>query len=76
MFDGQFIRVLVYGAALNIISFTSFGDKKLIQMFAKQVEDIKTQMYRYYELDASTDAFQIGETGLSIPKYVPHFRVN
>ena len=74
MFDNQFIRVLVYGAALNIISFTSFGDKKLIQMFAKQVEDIKTQMYRYYELDNSTDAFTIGETGLSLPKYVPHFR--
>jgi hypothetical protein len=74
MFDNQFIRVLVYGAALNIISFTSFGDKKLIQMFAKQVEDIKTQMYRYYELDNSTDAFTLGETGLSLPKYVPHFR--
>lgn len=76
LFDVQFIRVLVYAAALNVISFTQFGDKKLIQMYAKQVEDIKAQMYRYYELDASTDAFSLGETGLSIPKYVPHFRVD
>lgn len=76
LFDSQFNRYLVYATILNVIAFTGAGDKKLVQSYAGKVEEIKSQMYRYYELDASTETFQIGETGLSIPKYIPQFRVN
>jgi hypothetical protein len=75
LFDDQFIRYLVYATVLNVIAFTGAGDKKLLKMYAEKTEEIKSQMYRYYELDAGSDSFQLGETGLTLPKYIPHFRV-
>jgi hypothetical protein len=75
LFDARFIRILTYSAAAKVLSFTDKGDKKLIPYFYNEVERMTQDMHRYYQTDASTDSFSMGEAGLNTPKYIPFFRI-
>jgi len=74
LFNDEFAGILVYRAAMKGVMLNPSG-KKLYEVYDMAQQTLFKAMVNFYQLDHSTEPFQIGAKGYEERKYIPFFKV-
>lgn len=72
-FDEQFRSILAYRVGMRVAAYTN-ADKNIMDLCVMVSQNMFEAMNKFYQLEHSMEAFQLGGKALETRKYLPWFR--